>query len=67
MASVAFDIHLHDRYVADAPFLGGQARYTSSLRLTPWVANATFNKSNPAVKGWFVGINLTYAGLLSGL
>ena len=67
MASVAFDIRLHDRYIADAPLLGGQARYTSSLRLTPWVAHAAFSKCSPSVKGWFLGINLTYAGLLSGL
>ena len=67
MASVAVELRLHDRYIADAPLLGGQARYTSCLRLTPWVAQAAFSKCVPATKGWFVGINLTYAGMLSGL
>ena len=67
MASVAVDIKLHDRYIADAPFTDGQARYTSSVRLTPWVARATFSKCTPSVSGCMVGLSLTYAGLFSRL
>ncbi len=68
LASVAIDVRLHDRYLTDAPFMGsGQSRYTSSLRITPWVARAAFGHCTPAVSGCMVGVNLTYAGLLSRL
>ena len=65
MASIDFDIRLHDRYVNSAPLMGGQGRYTSSLRITPWVARASFSKSVPSVRGCFVGVNVCYLGLLS--
>ena len=66
-ASIDIDIRLHDKYVADAPLLGGQSRYSSCLRITPWISPVNFNKSVPSVKGCFVGVNLSYAGLLSSL
>lgn len=65
MASIDFDLRLHDRYVSNAPLMNGQARYTSSLRITPWVARASFSKTVPAVRGCFVGFNVCYFGLLS--
>lgn len=66
-ASIDFDIKLHERYTS-MPFSDEQqARYTSYLRITPWVAQASYNKCTPHVKGCFVGINLTYAGLLQSL
>ena len=64
-ASIDIDIRLHDKYVNNAPLLGSQSRYSSCLRITPWVSPAKFSKSVPSVKGCFVGINLSYAGLLS--
>lgn len=67
MASVDFDLRLHDRYLHDAPLMGSQARYTSSLRITPWVARASFGKTVPAVKGCFLGLNVCYLGLLSSI
>lgn len=66
-ASIDIDIRFHDKYVSDAPLLGGQARYSSCLRITPWVSPASFSKSVPSVKGCLVGINLSYAGLLTKL
>ena len=66
-ASIDFDIKLHERYTS-MPFNDSQqARYASCLRLTPWVAHASYNKCTPAVKGCFLGINVTYAGLLQSL
>lgn len=66
-ASVDIDIRFHDKYVNNAPFSGGQARYSSCLRITPWVSPASFSKSVLSVKGCFFGINLSYAGLLTAL
>ncbi|MBO4870754.1 MAG: outer membrane beta-barrel protein [Muribaculaceae bacterium] len=67
IASVDFDIRLHDRYISDVSLMGGQSRYSSFLRITPWVAHASYDRCDPHVKGCFVGINLNYFGLLQSL
>lgn len=63
MASIDIDIRLHGKLV-DNPFGDNQAHYTSAVRITPFVAYASYSHLNPAVKGVSAGITLTYAGLL---
>ena len=64
MASVDVDIKLHGKLV---DFGNGQAHYTSSLRISPFVAYAKFRKLNPSVKGCCVGLTVSYAGFLRPL
>lgn len=50
------------------PFTGdGDHQFKQSLRLSPFVAYAKYNKCDPAVKGAFVGITINYFGLLNAL
>lgn len=67
IASVDVDVRLHSRYVSTSLMPGGQGRYSSVLRLTPWVASGRQNKTVPSAKGWFVGLNVSYAGLLTSI
>lgn len=66
-ASVDFDIRLHGKLVDYPLGDGGQAHYTSSLRITPFITNAKFNDFNPSVKGCCVGVTASYAGLLRSI
>ena len=63
MASVDVDIKLHGKIV-DFPAGDGQAHYTSSLRISPFITHAKFSNLNPSVKGCCVGLTVSYAGLL---
>lgn len=63
MASVDIDIRLHGKLV-DSPVGDGQAHYTSSVRVTPFVGYTKYGNLNPTVKGVWVGATVTYAGLL---
>jgi len=65
MASIDVDIKLHSKLV-DAPFAEGNAHYTSSLRISPFVAHAGYGLS-PAVSGNYVGLTISYAGMLRWL
>lgn len=50
------------------PFTGdGDTRLRQSIRFTPFVAYAKYDKCNPSVKGAFVGITINYLGLLHSL
>lgn len=64
MASVDFDINLNSR-VSNTSLTGygHRERWTSSLRITPWVAHSKFNKCDPKVSGMHVGISVSYLGL----
>ena len=64
IASVDFDINLNSR-VTNTSLTGAthRERWTSSLRITPWVAHSKFNKCDPAVSGVHLGINISYLGL----
>lgn len=64
VASVDFDINLSSK-VTNTSLTGvtHRERWTSSLRITPWVANSRFNKCMPTVSGMHVGINISYLGL----
>lgn len=67
MASIDIDIRLHGKLV-DFPFgEDRQGHYISSLRISPFVANAKFSDFNPSVKGCCVGVTVSYAGLLRAL
>ena len=64
IASLDFDINLNSR-VTNTSLTGSthRERWTSSLRITPWVAHSKFNKCSPSVSGMHVGINISYLGL----
>jgi len=64
IASVDFDIRLHS-HVTNTPMLGGSNReqFTSNLRITPWVARASFKKCDPAARGTTFGVTVCYLGL----
>ena len=64
MASVDIDIKLHGKLVDFPVSDDGQAHYTSSLRISPFVTHAKFSDFNPSVKGCCVGLTVSYAGLL---
>lgn len=64
MASIDFDIALAS-HVTNTPILGGRNReqFTSSLRITPWVARASYDKCDPARRGYSLGVTVAYLGL----
>ncbi len=64
IASIDFDINLSSR-VTNTSLTGltHRERWTSSLRITPWVAASRFTKCVPEVSGVHVGINISYLGL----
>ena len=67
IASVDVDVRLHSKYVSTSLMPGDQARFTSAVRITPWVATGAFSTAVPKAKGWYVGLNVSYAGLLSSI
>ncbi len=64
IASIDFDINLNSG-VTNTSLTGAthRERWTSSIRITPWLAHSKFNKCDPAVSGMHVGINVSYLGL----
>lgn len=67
IASIDFDIRLHTT-ITDKPFLGdGSKRFTSSIRVTPFVAGIKHSKSLPSTRGCLVGATVSYLGLLQSL
>ena len=63
MASVDIDFKLHGKLV-DSPAGEGQAHYTSSVRVSPFVTRAKYGNMIPSVKGVCVGATVSYVGLL---
>ena len=61
---IDFDINFSSR-VTNTSLTGAthRERWTSSLRITPWVAHSKFNKCDPSVSGVHLGINVSYLGL----
>ena len=67
MVSIDFDIRLHTT-ITDKPFLGnGSKRFTSSIRVTPFVAGVKHSKTVPPTRGCLVGATVSYLGLLQSL
>lgn len=68
IASIDFDIKFH-RHVTDTPFFlsGQREEFTSSIRISPFVARASFSKTVPAIEGYYVGFTVTYTGLARAL
>jgi len=64
IASIDFDINLSSR-VTNTSLTGSthRERWTSSLRITPWIATSRFDKCIPTVSGVHLGINVSYLGL----
>ena len=58
-ASVDIDIMLGGKFVD----LGGKSHYTSSVRITPFITHAGYSHLSPAVKGNWIGVTVSYAGL----
>lgn len=59
MASVDIDIMLGGKFVD----LGGKSHYVSSVRITPFITHAGYSHLSPAVKGNWIGMTVSYAGL----
>ena len=64
IASIDFDINLNSG-VTNTSVTGAthRERWTSSLRITPWLAHSKFDKCDPTVSGMHLGINISYLGL----
>ena len=64
IASIDFDICFNSG-VTNTSLTGAthRERWTSSLRITPWLACSKFNKCDPTVSGMHIGINVSYLGL----
>ena len=58
-ASVDVDILLGGKFVD----MGGNSHYTSSVRITPFITHASYSNLSPAVKGNWIGVTVSYAGL----
>ena len=58
-ASVDIDIMLGGKFVD----LGGKSHYVSSVRITPFITHAGYSHLSPAVKGNWIGMTVSYAGL----
>ena len=63
IASVDIDVKLHGKLV-DSPFGEGQTHYTSSLRVSPFIAHAKYGNLNPSVGGCCIGATVNYAGIM---
>lgn len=58
-ASVDVDILLGGKFVD----MGGKSHYTSSVRITPFITHTGYSNLSPAVKGNWIGVTVSYAGL----
>lgn len=67
MAGIDFDIKLNMVKSDDDFWFGRREQLTSSIRITPYVAHAVYNKENPAVKGYYVGFTVSYLGIARAL
>ena len=63
MAAVDVDVRLHSHLIPDDK--GHVRRYTSLLRVSPFVAGVRQRTTVPAAKGVLVGLTVSYCGLLS--
>ncbi|MGN0214148.1 MAG: hypothetical protein ACI4AH_04990 [Muribaculaceae bacterium] len=68
IASIDFDIKLH-KHVSDTPFFltGQREEFLSAIRISPFIAHASYSKSVPPVKGYLVGVTVSYLGLARAL
>ena len=64
IASVDIDFKLHS-HLTSQPLLGGSnyEKFTSWIRISPWMSRAAFSKCDPAVSGCNVGLTVSYFGL----
>ena len=67
MASVDVDIRLHGKLVDFPSGEDRQGHYVSSLRISPFVTHAKFNRFYPQVRGCCFGVTVSYAGLLRAI
>lgn len=68
IASVDFDIKLH-KHVSDTPFFltGQREEFLSAIRISPFIARASYSKAVPPVNGYIVGVTVSYLGLARAL
>ena len=68
IASIDFDIKLH-KHVSDTPFFltGQREEFLSAIRISPFVTHGSYNKAVPPVKGYIVGVTVSYLGLARAL
>ncbi len=58
-ASVDIDILMGGKFVD----FGGNSHYTSSVRVSPFITHAGYSNWSPSVKGNWIGLTISYAGL----
>lgn len=58
-ASVDIDILMGGKFVD----VGGNSHYTSSVRVSPFITHAGYSNWSPSVKGNWIGLTISYAGL----
>ncbi len=64
---VNFEWHFA-RTDTDVALFGSDGQeYRSSLRLTPYVIKGSYSDANPQLNGWYVGVSLSYSGVLRSL
>lgn len=67
MAGIDFDIKVHT-YTSKSQFLfSSRSRLTSMVRITPYIARASYSKTNPAMQGYQIGFTVSYVGLAQAL
>jgi len=64
MASIDFDIKVHNSLTHSLTNSDRQAYYTSSVRISPFIARASYKNLVPAVKGNYIGITVAYSGMM---
>lgn len=63
-ACIDFDYNFH-RFVTTHSriFPGKREQYTSTLRISPFIARARYNKTNPSLAGYQIGFTIAYVGI----
>ncbi|MEG0010831.1 MAG: hypothetical protein RR706_01535 [Muribaculaceae bacterium] len=67
-AAIDFDYHFHT-VVGKSPFFltGHREQYTSTLRFTPFIGRAIYDKPMPRLRGCQIGFTVSYAGIARSL
>lgn len=67
-ASIDFDYHFHT-IVGKSPFFltGQREKYTSSIRISPFIGRAIYKKAVPQMNGCQIGFTIAYVGIARSL
>ena len=63
-ACIDFDYNFHRFVTTHSRFFPGKReQYTSTLRISPFIAHARYNKTDPSLKGCQIGFTVAYVGI----